>query len=224
MPRIVCVPGGAALPVVEVEEHRGAAGDGAEHRAERAEDVRPDRRALEVVHVLPYGSLAGEHVEVVEPEVDEHLLDLALGRRWRAPASASSTRAGPVVRARALAPFRAIVMSGVRPGCSRTAGVAAWRRVLHPRLRCSPPFERRHVVRLGERAWRQGQRAEAREARLEARIGQAVGMESASRAIRPDPRRGGARRWRPSHRTSGDWRRGRRCRDRGPAPEVPRPS
>ena len=69
--------GSHALPVVQIEEHRRALRHGAEQIAEPAEDVRPDRVALVLRQVGAHRALAGEDVEVVEPEVDEHFLELA---------------------------------------------------------------------------------------------------------------------------------------------------
>ena len=68
-----------ALPVVQVEEHRRALGDGAEQVAEAPEDVRPDGVSLVLGEVAADRAFAGEDVEVVEPEVDEDFLELARG-------------------------------------------------------------------------------------------------------------------------------------------------
>ena len=75
---VVGASGAAALPVVEVEQHRRALRRRAEQIAELAEHVRPDRVALVLGEVAARRSLAGEHVEVVEPEVDHHLVELTL--------------------------------------------------------------------------------------------------------------------------------------------------
>ncbi len=67
-----------AQPVVEIEEHRRALGRRAKQVAEAAPDMRPDRLALVIGDEARGAPLAGEDVEVVEPEVDEHFLELPL--------------------------------------------------------------------------------------------------------------------------------------------------
>ena len=67
-----------AHPVVEVEQHRRALRGRAEQIAELAEHVRPDRLALVLGQQKPIGALARVDVEVVEPEVGEHFLQLPL--------------------------------------------------------------------------------------------------------------------------------------------------
>ena len=65
-------------PVVEIEQHRRALRRGAEHVAEVAEHVRPNRVALVLGDVVARRAFAGEDVEVVEPEIDQHFFELAL--------------------------------------------------------------------------------------------------------------------------------------------------
>jgi hypothetical protein len=67
-----------AQPVVEVEEHRRVLRRCAEQVAERPEHVGSDRSALVLGDPERRASFAGEHIKVVEPEVDELLLELAL--------------------------------------------------------------------------------------------------------------------------------------------------
>ena len=67
-----------AHPVVEVEEHRRALRGRLEQIAELAEHVRANRVALVFGEQKPGGALARVDVEVVEPEIDEHFLELPL--------------------------------------------------------------------------------------------------------------------------------------------------
>ena len=67
-----------ALPVVEVEEHRGALGGRAEQIAEFAEDAWPDGVAFVFRQVDARLSLARKDVEVIEPEVRHYLFELAI--------------------------------------------------------------------------------------------------------------------------------------------------
>ena len=69
-------PGGE--PVVQVEEHRRMARAGADEVGKAAQRVRADDVALVGRDVPADVALRGEHVEVVEPEVDHDLLELAL--------------------------------------------------------------------------------------------------------------------------------------------------
>ena len=71
-------PSAAAQPVVEIEEHRRALRDRTEKIAKAAEDVGPDHVALVLQHHRLVVDLAGEHVEMIEPEIDEHFLELTL--------------------------------------------------------------------------------------------------------------------------------------------------
>ena len=66
------------MPVVEIEEHRRALRGGAEQVAELAEHVRPDRVALVLGEQEAVAALARVDVEVVEPEVGQHFLELPL--------------------------------------------------------------------------------------------------------------------------------------------------
>ena len=70
-----------ALKVVEVEQHRRAVRGRAEQIAEAAEHMRADDVLLVVGQVLTHLTLSDEHVEVVEPEIDEDFLQLPLGHR-----------------------------------------------------------------------------------------------------------------------------------------------
>ncbi len=70
-----------AHPVVEVEEHRRTLRGRAEQVAESSQHVRPDRLALVLGQQEPIGALARVDVEVVEPEIDQHFLQLALAVR-----------------------------------------------------------------------------------------------------------------------------------------------
>src|SRR6266850_5035277 len=67
-----------AHPVVEIEEHRGALRGGAEQVAEVAEHPRSDRVALVLGQHEAIAPLARVDVEMVEPEIGEQLLELAL--------------------------------------------------------------------------------------------------------------------------------------------------
>ena len=69
-----------AEPVVEVVEHRRMMGGGPHEVGELAQRVRADRLALVHRNVPAHVALAGEDVEVVEPEVDHDLLELPLAR------------------------------------------------------------------------------------------------------------------------------------------------
>ena len=63
--------------VVQVAEHARVLEHAPEHVLEAAEDVRADRVAFEC-HEAPARLVDAVHVEVVEPEVHQHLLELAL--------------------------------------------------------------------------------------------------------------------------------------------------
>ena len=65
--------------VVEVVEHRRVQRHGAEQLAEAAQHVRPHRVALVGRDREAVEAVAHEHVEVVEPEVDQQLLQLVAG-------------------------------------------------------------------------------------------------------------------------------------------------
>ena len=71
-----------ALPVVQVEEHRRALGRGLQQLSKLTQHVRPDRLAFVLRHVVARQALPGEHIEMVEPEVDHHFFELpvAVGR------------------------------------------------------------------------------------------------------------------------------------------------
>src|SRR5262249_36790089 len=64
-------------PVVEIKKHRWVVGHRAEQFAEAAEEVRTDRLPLVRRDHPPHRSLVRRDVEVVEPEVDQGLLELA---------------------------------------------------------------------------------------------------------------------------------------------------
>ena len=69
-----------ALRVVEVDQHRRAVRHGAEQVAEGAEDAWADDVALVLRQVVPHGRpLLDEHVEVIEPELGHHFLQLPFG-------------------------------------------------------------------------------------------------------------------------------------------------
>src|ERR1700730_3141702 len=63
-------------PVIKVEQHRRTLGRRDQQIFELAEHVRADRVLLVVAEEQPLGTLAGEHVEMVEPEIGHHLLKL----------------------------------------------------------------------------------------------------------------------------------------------------
>jgi hypothetical protein len=67
-----------ALPIVEVEEHRRALRGCEQHVLEFAEDVRANDIALIGGNQVAVSALADEDVEVVEPEVGEHLFKLTI--------------------------------------------------------------------------------------------------------------------------------------------------
>ena len=67
-----------AHPVVEIEEHRGTLRVRVEQIAKLAEDVRADDVALVLREHEARGTLPRIHVEVVEPEIGEHFLELPL--------------------------------------------------------------------------------------------------------------------------------------------------
>jgi len=67
-----------AHPVVQIEQHRGALRRRLEQIAELAEDVRTNRVALVLGEQESGGPLARVDVEVVEPEIAEHFLELSL--------------------------------------------------------------------------------------------------------------------------------------------------
>ena len=76
---LVGVVGLLVHAAVEIPEHRGAERGGAEHGGELAERVGADDIAV-VGDLEPLGvALGGVNVEVVAPEVDHHLVELALG-------------------------------------------------------------------------------------------------------------------------------------------------
>ena len=65
-------------PVVQIEEHGGAFRRGAEQLAEVPEDVRADRLAFILGQQKPCRALLRVDVEVVEPEVGQHFVQLPL--------------------------------------------------------------------------------------------------------------------------------------------------
>lgn len=66
-----------ALPVVEIEQHRFALGDGAEQRAKVAENIRADNAVLVLAEHIPLArSLGFIHAEMIEPEVGHDFLQL----------------------------------------------------------------------------------------------------------------------------------------------------
>ena len=67
-----------AHPVVQIEEHRGALRRGLEQIAELAEDVRPDRFALVLGEHEAIGPLLRVDIEMIEPEIGQHFLQLPL--------------------------------------------------------------------------------------------------------------------------------------------------
>ena len=163
-----------ALPVVEIEEHRGALGRRAEQIAELAEDVRPDRVALVLGEVLLRRSLTGEHVEVIEPEIGHHFFELAftVGRPQDLLAGELREHFARLARGLHLLgrPDRLAVGRRIRLLCHRRiAG-----RVLPHLL---PHLERGHEVFAGEVARAHGQRLESGEARRHARVGEALRVQ-----------------------------------------------
>ena len=70
---------GHALPVVEVVEHRGTFGDGAQKIAELAHRLRADRIRVVLRQEVARAVLSGKNVEMIFPEVDHYLLQLTLG-------------------------------------------------------------------------------------------------------------------------------------------------
>jgi len=65
------------LPIVEIKLHRRMAGGGQQHAAETAEYMRADGVALVAGHHHPDIALVDRDVEVVDPEVDQYLFELA---------------------------------------------------------------------------------------------------------------------------------------------------
>ena len=70
--------GGDVRPVVEIEEHRGVTCGGHEHVLERPEDVRTYGLTLVFPDQPSVRGLPEEHVEVIEPEIRHHFLELTL--------------------------------------------------------------------------------------------------------------------------------------------------
>ena len=95
-------PSDRAHPVVEIEEHRRALRRRAEQVAELAEHVRSDDVALVLGQHEAVGALARVDVEVVEPEVDEHFLQLPRRCRPRAELLLLQLQDGCVARAAVL--------------------------------------------------------------------------------------------------------------------------
>ena len=69
--------GCGVTPVVEIEQHRRVLRRRAQQVAETAEHVRAYRLLLEGAGPETVQALAGEDVEMVEPELDHHLLELS---------------------------------------------------------------------------------------------------------------------------------------------------
>ena len=65
-----------AQPVVEIEQHRRALRGRHQQVFELPQHMRADRVALVAGHQVTVGSLVDEHVEVVEPEVRHHFVEL----------------------------------------------------------------------------------------------------------------------------------------------------
>ena len=72
-------PRGDALPVVEIEQHRRAAGRSDQQVFEPAQHPGPDGRFDVRRYQKPIHAFAEEHVEMIEPEIGQHGLELALG-------------------------------------------------------------------------------------------------------------------------------------------------
>ena len=66
------------LPVVQVEQHRRTLGGGFQQVFELAEDVRADHVALVFGDQVAVGALIEVDVEVVEPEIGQHFVELAV--------------------------------------------------------------------------------------------------------------------------------------------------
>ena len=73
--------GGHALPVIEIEEHGRASRRGEQQVRELPERARAERLLDVGRREHPIGALAEEHVEVIDPEVDHDLAQLASGER-----------------------------------------------------------------------------------------------------------------------------------------------
>ena len=137
--------------------------------------MRPNRGALEVVDVLPYRPLAREDVEVVEPEVDEHFLQLALGR-----CRANQLLGGEFDQHLPLWTAILRAWEALHAGLD-TAGRAlqpavACTRCLHRRLRRASPLLGLQV-HFSQGAWRQCQGRQRGEARLEPRVRHPLRMQ-----------------------------------------------
>src|ERR1019366_6109078 len=100
---------GLTLPVVQIEEHRGALGDRLEQHAEFSERVRADHLALVLRELIALGRpLLDVDREVVEPEVGHDLLELALGKEGTVDASALRLDRDPSGAGRGLAQLRTV--------------------------------------------------------------------------------------------------------------------
>ena len=174
--------------------------------------MRPDRVALVLGEVLLRRALAGEDVEVIEPEVGHHLFELAL-----AVGRAENLLLRELRRAPRATCARASICSGVRAGLPSAgasgfcaiAGIAGRR----PACACCRTCERGHEVVLGQLARAHRQRLESRQAGRHRPCPRCARGAAADRCMPPGRSAGPARRRRDARRSrSGSGRAGWSCR------------
>jgi hypothetical protein len=156
-----------ALPVVEVKEHRRTPGDGAKQITEPAQRVRPDHVALVFGEVFPRRALAGEDVEVIEPEVGHHFLELPI-----AVDGAENLLLGELGDHFALLARHFHLLGGARLLLRRVG-----RGALVGQLRLAPRHLRGHVVVFGDLPAAERQRLESGQPSRHRRIGDPLRRE-----------------------------------------------
>ena len=137
----------------------------AQHRAEAAEHVRADRLALVALDQHAVEALALEHVEVVEPEVDQHLLQLARAVQRLQQALVAGL---DVDRARP---------SGAAPRLPRSAASCRRATRSRPAWPPSPPWPSRGIPAISSRCDSLGVRSDAELVGEEGRQRQTLGMQ-----------------------------------------------
>ena len=134
-----------------------------------AEGVRPDDVALVRGEVFLRRPFAGEDVEVVEPEVDHHFVELAI-----AVGGAQEFLIGELGQHFALAALQLHFLGRARLAVAGRLGAACRAGGL---LRLLPRALRRQVIVLGELPRALPQRIEAGEALRHRRVGDALGLQ-----------------------------------------------
>jgi hypothetical protein len=150
-----------AHPVVEIEEHRRALRGRAEQVAKPAQHARTNRVALVFGEQKAIGALARVDVEMVEPEIGQHFLELPL----------AICRAQNLLLAELDHDQIGLLLHGI--GRLRRCRVG----VFGVLLTVAPRLEHRQLELLGNFARAHADRGQAGQPRLHRRVRKALGME-----------------------------------------------